>query len=395
MKEFEGGRPAFGDKDQGYALLAVCWAFIVCAFVSTVLRVWVRVKLTRNIGWDDYNMMIAMSTTIIGGALITSEIFAGGLGRHEYYLQPGQRRNFVAIGWVDWIQTFITLMFTKISICLFLLRIVDSRKVRIAINTLIGSLILFTTIIVCLFLGICRPLKAYWDIGISDAKCLTSQQVENIVLAQGSMQASRIFQSMRLGSRANKQSSPIHHLRPHLRRLPNLLPPQPANQEIYQNRSVRSHGPRCNVRTLRNPTPSFPIPKTKAHTSLFRTATCCTVRTCLSGAVKSDDLTWDIVANVAWRLPEVNMGIFCANAPVLRPLYLFFRGRLATQQASSGKGGYGASSKNRILPQGAGWGGATKLPSDLDDATWKNPSQSDDTAVELGLTGVGKGGEEV
>lgn len=29
--------------------------------------------------------------------------------------------------------------------------------------------------------------------------------------------------------------------------------------------------------------------------------------------------------------PEVNIGIVCANAPVIRPLYLFFRGRLASQ----------------------------------------------------------------
>lgn len=123
-------------------------------------------------------------TTLIGAAFITCEVIVGGLGRHSYYLQPSQRRNFAALGWADWIQTFITLMLTKTSICLFLLRIVDNRKIRTGIYALIGCLGLFTTICIALFLGICRPLKAYWDTR-DDGVCLSDGQVEAVVLAQG------------------------------------------------------------------------------------------------------------------------------------------------------------------------------------------------------------------
>ena len=126
--------------------------------------------------------------TVIGAGLITAEVIGGGLGRHGYYLQPSQLRLFTALGWGDWIQTFITLMFTKISICLFLLRIVDGRKIRMGIYSLIGCLVLFTTIFTCLFLGICRPLKAHWNIGM-EGVCLSDKMIENIVMAQGSMSA--------------------------------------------------------------------------------------------------------------------------------------------------------------------------------------------------------------
>ena len=76
-------------------------------------------------------------------------------------------------------------MLTKISICLFLLRIVDSKKVRTAMYVVIGALVLFTTIFVCLFLGVCRPLKAYWNTGV-DAVCLSDNVLENVIIAQGS-----------------------------------------------------------------------------------------------------------------------------------------------------------------------------------------------------------------
>ena len=124
--------------------------------------------------------------TTFGAGLITAEVIVGGLGRHSYYLQPHQIRLFIAMGWADWVQTFITLMFTKISICLFLLRIVDGRKIRLAMYSLIGCLILFTTVFVGLFLGICRPLRAHWDTGV-EGVCLSEKVIENIIIAQGGM----------------------------------------------------------------------------------------------------------------------------------------------------------------------------------------------------------------
>ena len=45
--------------------------------------------------------------------------------------------------------------------------------------------------------------------------------------------------------------------------------------------------------------------------------------------------------------PEVNIGIVCANAPILRPLYLWWRGRLQTQLPGS------YPSKDRTWPSNA------------------------------------------
>ena len=56
--------PTDGDVDRGWALLAVCWSFILCAFITTALRVFVRSRLTRNLGWDDFWMVTAMVSYI-------------------------------------------------------------------------------------------------------------------------------------------------------------------------------------------------------------------------------------------------------------------------------------------------------------------------------------------
>lgn len=101
-----------------------------------------------------------------------------------FYLTASQRRLFGVIGWADWIQSFITLGLTKISICLFLLRIVESKKLVMGLRALIGVTALFTAVCVFLFIGVCRPLKAYWDVGVS-GQCLSNPQIEAVVLAQG------------------------------------------------------------------------------------------------------------------------------------------------------------------------------------------------------------------
>ena len=115
--------------------------------------------------------------------MITAAVL-NGLGRHMYYLQPSEIRIYRAVGWADWVQTFLTLMFTKISICLFLMRIVESKKFRIFLWSVIGSLVLFTAVCSIIFLAVCRPLRAYWDTDIQGV-CLSETQVRNMVIAQG------------------------------------------------------------------------------------------------------------------------------------------------------------------------------------------------------------------
>jgi len=119
----------------------------------------------------------------VGAGLVTGEV-VNGLGRHMYYLTTSQRRDFQAIAWGDWVQVSITLGLTKISICLCLLRIVDSRRVVQAMWGIIGFTALFSSVCVFLFLGVCRPLNAYWIAG-KTGTCMSRKQVETIVIAHG------------------------------------------------------------------------------------------------------------------------------------------------------------------------------------------------------------------
>ncbi len=175
------------------------------------------------------------TTTVIGAALITTEVL-NGLGRHEFYLEPKQRRIFQAVGWADWIQTFITLCMTKVSICLFLLRIVDSKRTRLAMYSTIVFTVLFTAVSVCLFLGVCRPLKAYWDVGV-DGTCLSDNQVKNIVIAQGGL-----YHLLSRYDDVLMNFSSICYHGSDLRFIPHYCSEKPAGQVDNEDRAVHSDG---------------------------------------------------------------------------------------------------------------------------------------------------------
>ena len=183
MKEENFTPSPYGDQDHGPRYLGAAWALVMLAFASTITRAVVRGRMTRNLGWDDYHMFIAQFVNLVGLGFVTAEV-CDGLGRHMYYLTATQRRRFQIIGWLDWMQTFVCIMFCKISVALFLLRIKNTKANKRAMYTFIGCNVLLTSIICFLFLGMCRPLRAYWDVGV-DGVCFSTHQVEGMVIAQG------------------------------------------------------------------------------------------------------------------------------------------------------------------------------------------------------------------
>lgn len=83
-------------------------------------------------------------------------------------------------------------MLTKISICLFLLRILETKRVKFFMYGMIAFLVLFTAVCVAMFLGVCRPLRAYWDVDV-DGVCLSENQIKKLIIAQGGRESTSKF----------------------------------------------------------------------------------------------------------------------------------------------------------------------------------------------------------
>ena len=106
-----------------------------------------------------------------------------GFGRPDYYLTKWQLIEYRKYTYGEWIQTFATLMWTKVSICLFLIRIPVSKAVLRPLQAAVVFLILSSIILTVLWIVQCRPLDTAWD---SDVKgsCFRKGQIDRIIISQ-------------------------------------------------------------------------------------------------------------------------------------------------------------------------------------------------------------------
>ena len=189
-----------GDRNLGPILIGVNWAVFGPSTIIVCLRLITRIWITHNIGWDDVTILLAQVTRLrrtritrwltkmqvvnaVGMGFVMLEV-SYGLGRHIRYLPSDHIIGFLKYNFLDWVQVFLTLALSKISICLFLLRISKFEKYRYALFTIIAFLIITHTPLTLLFLLQCQPLNKNWDTNVP-GQCFSKRVVEKIIIVQG------------------------------------------------------------------------------------------------------------------------------------------------------------------------------------------------------------------
>ena len=119
----------------------------------------------------------------VGMGFVMLEVYYG-LGRHVQYLPPDHYEGFLKYNYLDWVQVFITLAISKISICLFLLRISKFERYRYLLFALIAFLVLSHTPLTIVYLLQCIPVNKIWDTEIQ-GYCFSKRAVEKIIIVQG------------------------------------------------------------------------------------------------------------------------------------------------------------------------------------------------------------------
>ncbi|MCJ1237045.1 hypothetical protein MMC14_005029 [Varicellaria rhodocarpa] len=274
-----GPAPPGGDRDRGYILVAVSVTTFAFVALSGALRLITRAFIIRQLGWDDFCISLALLLSIVSTAFNVKQIHEGG-GRHIYYLSPPHAIE--ARKWVDLAELFVFIItcLTKVSFCLFLMRIPNSKRVIYFLWLLIVALIVVNASCAIVYILQCRPMAALWNPTI-EARCWSS----NLYLIWGYIQG--VFSVV---TDFICSGLPIVVL---------------WNVKI----SSRKKFGICALMAL----------------GLFATA-CCMVRIALFRVVLDPyDPTWSIVTIEIWAILEENLGLIAVNVPVMVPLYRLLR----------------------------------------------------------------------
>ncbi|KAL6716863.1 hypothetical protein ACLMJK_004775 [Lecanora helva] len=113
----------------GYQLTDTNVITIVFAIIAVIARVFTKIYITRNTGWDDYTVVIALCIGIgrtVNDAVGVNEY---GMGRHQQDLRPDQIDGLLTSVAVDTSLYFLAIAFAKLAILIFIYRIfsIDAR----------------------------------------------------------------------------------------------------------------------------------------------------------------------------------------------------------------------------------------------------------------------------
>lgn len=272
------------EGNWGTPMAVLTAVFLGIVIFVLALRIFTRIHIVHHFWWDDFTIILAVLGTTIGAGLDFKEIHYG-FGKHQQFLSPHNLLEFKKYTYGEWIQTFATLMWTKVSICLFLIRIPNSKPLRVPLQWAVAFLLFSNTILTTLWIMQCQPVHAAWD---GQGRCMSRSDLEGIVLAQAiiSVVSDFVFATL-----------PILFLW------------------------------RVQVDFT-----------TKAGLWLlmclgFITGAFCLVRTVLNNESLPLDMTYNGIVNWVWRLFEVSIGIIAACIPTLRPLYGYTRKKIRGEKS--------------------------------------------------------------
>ncbi|PWY88511.1 hypothetical protein BO70DRAFT_310345 [Aspergillus heteromorphus CBS 117.55] len=269
------GGAGLPDVSQAPKILTATSITTMFALATVLARLYVRVFIIRNVGLDDYTMVLTMALSLSGWAIIIPEVMYGA-GRHTVYVEKtatlASHLNFATQGIYMWAIGLV-----KISIGLFLLRFAPRRGYKIFIWAVIVLMLLYTTICFLTLIFQCKDIRSSWDLSVK-SKCFAPTQLLTLSYVNTSL---NILTDLILAV------LPAFMLRRHLQ----------VNQ------------------------------RTKASLicilglGIFACAAAIVKLSFIANYGRTGDLLWDYSSLTIWVAVESNTGIIAGSLPTLKPLF--------------------------------------------------------------------------
>jgi hypothetical protein len=148
------------DENIGPTIVAITATLTVVILITTSLRLYTRWAL-RSLGWDDYTIAITAVLAVTRTAIQAVQVQHGN-GRHQVYVSHDDYVYNNMLGFYTQIFLFASSCLLKVSICLLLLRIKDTRPLKILLYTVMVGLFVANFGCIIILLAQCNPIETYW-----------------------------------------------------------------------------------------------------------------------------------------------------------------------------------------------------------------------------------------
>ncbi|KAF4837633.1 Satratoxin biosynthesis SC1 cluster protein 4 [Colletotrichum siamense] len=154
-------------------------AILVTVYVTALIAIGLRLiaKSFAKIWSTDDALIVAAIVVAIAPFSLVIIMATMGFGTHLYDLQSGQLTKILQLLYAAEIVYVFVLLFAKLSLVTFYLRIFTVPRFRMAAYSLIAFLVLGQVIIGFLTIFSCHPIELFWNKDIHTGGCLDINQL--------------------------------------------------------------------------------------------------------------------------------------------------------------------------------------------------------------------------
>ncbi|KAL4881813.1 hypothetical protein BJY04DRAFT_227598 [Aspergillus karnatakaensis] len=163
--------------DKGPKILAVLWGLTGFTTVVVVARMYIRGRVLRNFGLDDWLIAFALFMGLVYCGITTANI-AIGYGKHAYVLEPKTVELASFLNSLSFLFGIISFSVPKLAVAAMLIRILNPtfwQKAMLWGITGLGAVI--SGICIVILFTMCDPPRALWETSLVVAGEATCRDV--------------------------------------------------------------------------------------------------------------------------------------------------------------------------------------------------------------------------
>ncbi|KAG5926035.1 hypothetical protein E4U42_003721 [Claviceps africana] len=164
-------------ESNAESLVATCIVMLIMSWIAVGLRTYTRIALMKSCQADDILMLVAQALFTVTCS-IQFEGVNYGVGRHDAAISDDDDKvaaiKWQALGVANYI---LNMMFVKLSIGLFLLRIATKKPYIWVIRTVLIVIALWSIGLFTWDIFQCSPIAKQWDYRLTDGNCAGADEV--------------------------------------------------------------------------------------------------------------------------------------------------------------------------------------------------------------------------
>lgn len=199
-----GLTPEYVSQTKGPRILGTFWAFFSLSILIVSARLYVRARMLRSIGSDDYiiiasmvrdsllvthfiaNSCVQIQLLLAGYTIVTTVNVHLGYGTHASVIEAkgGEAllEDILLINYIDFLLGIMSFTTPKLAIAALLNRILNPSKwQRVMLWSLTGLVFVASSICIIVLFTMCNPPKSLWLISLQTTGAATCRPISVLV----------------------------------------------------------------------------------------------------------------------------------------------------------------------------------------------------------------------